>query len=192
MKRINLLFLVLLIAFAGCKKGESPTKEETSDFYIRFKVDGIQKSYTAQIPNNFVGFFLLPEYNFHTASITGLDNLRDAQIVPVKNSISISIRSKEPIKTSVDYELQHPVPYGGMNFSGIELVYADEHGESFGALLLRSNYPLIFVGDEAQVRFTEITATHARGTFNATAYSTKNKAEIFITDGEFYLRSHHQ
>ncbi len=192
MKQIYLLFFVLLVAVSGCKKGESPIKEETGDYYIRFKVDGAQKSYTAQIPNNMVGFFLLPEYNFYTAAITGLNNLQDAQVVPVKNSISISVRSKEAIKTNVDYQLQNPVPYSGINFSGIELVYTDEQGESFAAVLLRSNYPSIFVGDEAMVRFTEITSSHAKGIFSATAYSTRNKAEISITDGEFYLKSHHQ
>lgn len=192
MKPINLLLFVLLVAFAGCKKGESPTDGGKGEYYIRFKVDGVQKNYTAQIPNNQVGFFLLPEYNFHIASITGLNNLQDAQIVPVKNSIGISIRSQEPIKANVDYQLKNPVSYSGINFSGIELVYFDEHGQGYGALLLQSNYPLLSIGDEAQVRFAEITPTYAKGTFSATAYSTNFRAEISITDGEFYLKSHHQ
>lgn len=192
MKRINLLFLVILVAFSGCKKGESPANEETGEFYIRFKVDGVQKNYTAQILNNRVSFFLLPEYNFYIASIIGLNNLQDAQVAPVKNFISISVRSKDQIKPNIDYQLNNAVPYSGINFSGIELVYHDEHGEGFGALLLQSNYPSLFIGDEAQVHFSEITSTYAKGTFSAMAYSTNFRTEIAITDGEFYLKSHRQ
>lgn len=186
---ISVLFMIAVLT--GCKKDEN-SEQDGGEYYIRFKINGVQKEYKAQIPNNSVSYFYLDQFEFYNATITGLNNLEDAAQQPVKNMINISVRSKEEIKPNINYQLQNPVVSGGFKYSSIELVYADETGATFGALLLAENYPGVDVRDEVTLTFDQTEGGISKGRFSGKAFGTVNKTEIAITDGEFYLPSYEQ
>ena len=190
LKRLNCrsVVLFLLVLCAGCKKGDD-TSEGQGDYYIRFKVNGVQKEYSADIPNNAITYFYLNDVATYNASLTALNRLEDAQSLPVKNLINIVVRSKEEINGGVPYYMQTPVSIGSVNLSSIEITYADESGATFNAVLLQENYPALDIRDDATVEFDEINASTTRGTFNARLSSTVNSEEVLLTDGEFYLPS---
>lgn len=182
----SILMMYLVVLLAGCKK-DNGGNAEGDEYYIRFKANGVQKEYKPKIPNNRVSYLYLDEYQIYNATITGLLNLEGAQVQPIKNFMNIVVRSKEKIKVNNPYLMQTAVPYNGIKFSAIELTYADEAGKTFGALLLKENYPLLEIKDDATVNFDLIRSDATKGRFSGRAFNVIDKSEMLITDGEFYL-----
>ncbi len=186
MKYLHSLLWIMLsvLTLTACKKDDGDKEPDDDKYYIRFKANGVQKEYDGNIVNNRFGFILLSEYGFYNGILSGVSSLSDG----TKNLLYLSVRSNEEIKPNVEYNLQTAVTStNGFKFPSAELIYTDENKVSHSAILLRENYPLIEIKDEAKVKFTSITATECKGTFNATAINSINKEEMLITDGEFYL-----
>ena len=196
-KKCLLLSIMAISAmgiFSASKKdkgGDAIPKD--SGLYIRFKVNGVAKEYKTAIPNNRVTYFYLGQFETYHATIFGIARQGDAQQLPVKNMINISVRSKESIKANVKYDLQTAVPAAGAKFTSIEFTYADETGELFNAVLLAENYPLLDIRDAATVTFSETGGDFSKGTFDGKIFHTQNRAAaLTITDGEFYLPVYRQ
>ncbi len=180
--------LVATLLLSACSKKSSEGEGE-GEYYIRFKVNGVQKEYNAPIVNNNVTFFYIQEHGFYYGNISGVLELTGSAGQPAKNFMQISVKDTVQIETGKVYKLHEGVGYGGINHARILLTYADENGVTYGATLLRSSYPGVEILNEAEVTFTEITSTYAKGVFNAIAVrSTQLNDAIEITDGEFHLQ----
>lgn len=184
MKKILGLILIVL-AFAGCKKSSS----EDDEYYVKFKVDGQQVEYRKQIMNNHVLLINAGEDGFYYATITGMLDAHDGTSSFLNNFIQISVRDTVPVRQGFVYNIHNGVTSNGFNHPRIIFTYSNDAGTAYTANIMRSSYPDIEVLNEAQVVFSEITASHAKGTFTATALKPGSLTEaIAVTEGEFYLK----
>lgn len=181
-----LLWLSVLTMTACMTEGEeAPIKED--EYYLKFKVGGVEKKFSA-LPNSMASFFYLEEAKIFGGQISGINNILE----PTKNFVIIQLFNETAYQANLSYQQQDPVTFDLISRSRIIFTYADENEKVYNAALLKAQHPTLDIKDEAEVRFTEMTPAYVKGTFSARVGEVNftvlsNRKELLITEGEFYL-----
>lgn len=182
-----LLWLTVLTMTACVTDGEeSPVRED--EYYLKFKVGGVEKKFTA-LPNSMVSFFYLEDAKMFGGQISGINNIQE----PARNFVTIQLFNETAYQPHLSYQQQDPVTVDLISRVRIIFTYADENGRVYNAALLKAQHPNLDIKDEAEVRFTELAPAYVKGTFSARVGEVNftvlsNREELLITEGEFYLR----
>lgn len=177
-------FLLLFGIFVACSSGDN--EPEDNDYYIRFKVDGNLMDYNASTQP--AGIFFDNNSNIHgfiaVVPKPGSDGLRDFMNITVWNETDFA--------TGVTYQMQNPVTVSGIQRSRVHLTWANEQGQIYNAVLLKSQHPSLVINNDAQARFTEIGQDVIRGTFSGIIIGQnpvlEGNPEFQVTEGEFRLK----
>lgn len=141
----------------------SCSSDEPSDGYVmRFKANGIQQEFVAG--GEQTAIFVLDD-NQHIGLIVGSDGSR---------TMALKVYDTEEIAVAI-YRQFEPKDDA---FTGSLIAYEDESG---------TKYTQGAVVPDIRVRVTEITSTSVSGTFGGTLKAA-DKPDLFITEGEFFVR----
>lgn len=174
------LLLLSIVLLAGCsKKSDNPAEPGT--YYVRFKADGVQKEYRN---HTLAQFYYDPENLSYHCNMTS--SLKMAELG--KDALSLFLLSKTAYKTGERYHLRKEIEMPKTNaiMPQVMLVFFTESGKPYTAQFLPVTG--LQFDDAAEVKFTEITDKYVKGTFSGLAFtSMPERAEVTVTDGEFYL-----
>ena len=161
---MRLRFTGILAAglFLSACGGSDSTGPDDGSYYLRFKANGTQISYTDQVR---LSASVGQASNQHTLVALGFDNT---------TNFSIIFFDGAPVsqKTYSGYDINQNLGV----FIGVLFAYEDQAGVVYGP------------GDtnDESATITELTASSVRGTFNGTV-RVAGQADVLITNGEFYL-----
>lgn len=176
MKKISIALIAMVIALVSCQQeltlenagtgtgsGSGGTGGPTGPYYVKFKLNGVQQDYRylatgAKGTLGPVQFF----------SVVG----RPASAL--QPAIGININDASAIVINRTYD---DTPVLG-TFSSLQ--YNDAASTSYSTA--------VAVTPDFQCRFSEITATSAKGTFKGNCSPIASTAVLAITDGEFYVK----
>lgn len=178
--KILLLCLFVVFAFSSCDK-----EDPRPNYNYKFKVNGVEKEFSGSNDANIVFIEDPNSSNRFTifTFVTGND--------PNKNAIIISLRTNVTPEFGVNYEMQNPILVNDQPAPALTLIYLDENGKEYGAVLLQSLNPGAM--DNASLMLTELTTEGSYGTFEAVAFDLNQTGELSqrtplnITDGEFFM-----
>lgn len=180
-----IVFLGIILFSCG---GSSEDPQPVQEGFIRFKVDGVQKEFK-------VGFGNPSSFSFDPNG--QIFNMVIQVLGPgstgTNNFIQFTVRNETMFETNLDYNLQDPITYLGVPLSRIVFTYSNEQGQSFAAVNLDPQSPLIVVKDDAKVRLTKITDDLVEGNFSAlligpvTPTGIGNQ-EVIISEGQFSMK----
>jgi hypothetical protein len=180
MKNIGLYIILLFAAFSfsSCEK-EDPKPE----YFYSFKVNGVQKEFRT---NNDAGITFLEDGQLRITlfnMVTG-DDLS-------KNSVIMSFRNRDQIQLGQTYIMQNPITVNGSLIPSLALIYFDENGKEFGAILLQSANPGAL--DDCSFRITDFTTEGSTGDFEGVLFDISDtgpldqRTPLVITEGKFFL-----
>lgn len=189
LRAIAVLYCLFLVH--ACKKSNADNSgnNQNSEYYLRFKANGVKKEYTSQpaaiftkVTSDGVYGGLFDAYKDYTAGVQDVVSI----IIFSSNPVVANISYHDPLKTiKTD---QTAVPQ-------ILLTYTDEHKNTFQSMgpIGDENGNTIFAGvvADAQVTITELTSTYIKGTFSGSTYLSTDislQQKQAITEGEFYLK----
>jgi hypothetical protein len=176
----KLFVLGLMALMLGCSDdgdGVGPGKTD-GNFYVRFKLDGVEKEYKTL--SQVVFHYAEDTQTYHAELVGGLTIASDA------NTIVFFLYNDEPYATGVEYDLKTPVQVGPATMPQVVGVILDENGESYTAQFLPADW--FDFQDDADLKFTLLNDKVAEGTFSARVFSSMpERTERKITDGEFRL-----
>ncbi|MDR7129708.1 hypothetical protein J2X69_002053 [Algoriphagus sp. 4150] len=167
--------------------GSEDSIEPESNYYFRFKVNGVQNNYSETVNQSIT-------FQGWSWSDLSLDNgLLDTRVFAAKsindggkNSILFDLYHSSPLQTNHNYSNHGTSAMVDPEF--LVLGIYDENGTMFYTDNLGWNKYNGGVND-ATIRFNEITENSLKGTFSGTLYSTKDIGEnLSITEGEFHVR----
>ncbi|UZD23567.1 hypothetical protein PBT90_09215 [Algoriphagus halophytocola] len=192
MKNFTFILFCLLSTFfimAGCSDGdEKPDEKIKSEYYFRFKVNGILEEYIYQ-PETQInltgGKYYNEENQLHIIQVSGHRNI----FQPQQNTVVLQLFHTEDIATGITYSNISSPSSVLPQFFGI--TYIDNDGKTY---LATNNNPAFPMWEIASFKFDRIDATGMKGTFSAIGktYDTTTGQSILtgrveITDGEFYV-----
>lgn len=180
MKNIGLSILLLLavLSFSSCEK-----EEPKPDYYYSFKVNGVLKEFKA---NNDAGITFLESGLLRIA----LFNMVTGSQLS-KNAVIMSFRNTEQIQLGFKYIMQNPIMVNGTLSPSLALVYFDENGKEYGAVLLQSSNPGAL--DDCSFKITEFTTEGSIGEFEGVLFDQGDtgpldqRTPLIITEGKFFL-----
>jgi hypothetical protein len=175
---ISIFFIISLFFLSSCID-----KDKRPDYYFKFKVDGVQKSFKASTDAVIV---LDDPRSNDKRNILNMVSSSDIE----KNSIVIVIRVNR-VEVGQDYILQEAVILNGATLPQVAIAYWDENKIVYGASLLKSISPDAL--DDAVVTLTKFTTEGGYGTFSGILFKSLDEGPIgmrkpiVISEGEFYL-----
>ena len=194
--RLFYLFLLAgscIVIDEGCTKGDhgnSPDNQGT-DYYISFKVDGVQKKYTSQVAGS-LGYST--QDKLYNGILQGYKDFSATE----KSHIGIVIFDNVAITTGAYHDPQKANNVGGDNITKVMINYYDDTGNgylSMGAMVDEDGNPLPGINGivaDAEVVITDLTSTMIKGTFSGTTFSSTDgasfKDKVVITEGKFILK----
>ena len=176
MKKIIYLLLpvlVLLIFIGSCKKdtkSSDPKKNNTTKFYVRFKINGVAK----ELNYNPTTLFTSP-LPIYAGELVGQFADNHA------NGVTIVLNDSTVYKTGETYTGQIITIKGKTTIQGT-ITFKDEDGTIYYASGTTSSTSL-------NLQFTELAADHVTGTFTAHLVKVGSSPLTYadITDGQFNL-----
>ena len=179
----NTLVIILLSAgitltFSSCKKADN-SSGANGNYYVKFKFDGTAKNLTSAH-----GGITNGEGNVYGASIYGKFSNDSAKVS------NILILDSLPMNTTKTYRCILVKANGTNDVPQALFNYYDEHNATYVATYTYITGPLR-PDLEINVKFSEITPTYMKGTFDAKVQLYKAKGPIVIhpiTEGEFYIK----
>lgn len=184
MKKILQISILFLVAFAAssCKE-DGP---ERPNYNYSFKIDGVQKSFSASADANI----------FFKDDIGGGVRLAFWTMVseknPEKNAVVVSLRTFEKLELGRTYQMQEEIVVGGVVSPRMTMVYFDENGKAFGAVLLRSQNP--GARDNCNLTLSDFTTEGTTGTFEGVLFDLSDtttplaeRKAYLLTEGKFFL-----
>ncbi|HET8736317.1 MAG TPA: hypothetical protein VFM69_06945 [Pricia sp.] len=188
-----LCYLLLFIAFLfqGCSTDNGAPDPKTSEYYFRFKVDGVEIEYefTPDSYINLTGIYEKDENKeIYAINIAGFGNILEPGTT---NYLSIFVSDSLDISTGVTYS---NIPGEGDDFPDLlfSMGYVDSEGNSYGAAAFGDNPLYSNLYEPAFVEFPEIADTYISGTFSGTLiwYDTSTGINEFVdsvvvSEGEF-------
>lgn len=178
MKRIPIALLAIVFAFTSCQQeltfenagtgtagtgGAGSGGGTTGVYYVKFKLNGVQQDYR-EVATGVKG--TLGPIQFF--SVVGRPSSA------LQPALGITINDATPIVINHTYD---DTPVLGTLSS---LQYNDAAGTSYSTAIAAT--------PDFQCRFSEITATTARGTFKGNASPIGSTAVVSITEGEFFVK----
>jgi len=185
-----ILPLVLLFSFAlaGCSKNNGNEEDEDpgSSYYIRFKIDGVQKEYKSNLVSQ-----ILPISNklLYSAVMSGFQDNAALD----KNLLSMIIWSREPIAAKT-YKNENDVANSdGDKVPEILVTYYDN--DKVGYLSLGKPFstqpPFDKIVSDAEIVITNLTDAYISGRFSGTVYKSTDGTytqKLVVTEGQFNLK----
>lgn len=179
--------LLLIVLVGSCKKNASEIalknkEQELPIYFLKFKVDGIQKNYTQELivqPFNYKE----PSNGKYYTGVNGMVNRVDVK----KNTILVALITDLPNVLGATYVNFSPSPLGTERASSLTISYFDENGDfyvSFGDEISK----LYGITSDGQTKLSEISSTYVKGVFNGTVYNSNHTKSKKITEGEFYMK----
>lgn len=178
--------LALLFFAAGCSKSNvdvvpPPGRTEATPYFVRFKVNGVQKEYKDN------GDVMQGQMNSGPTSagewVGSMIGMKDP-LVNQKNALGMitsSVQKTEPNKTYTNYTAS-----GVTKLKLLILHYYNEAGDFYMSWADDFSTPLGTVAD-SRFAVTEATDKIMKGTFSGTLYSANQLATAVITEGSFYV-----
>lgn len=183
------LLFPLVFLFQGCSSDDDIDDPNTSEYYFRFKVDGVQidYEYTPDSQINLTGIYDKDENTgIYAINIAGIKNIFESGT----NTLTIFVSDTLGISTGVTYS---NIPGERVDFPDFAFLlgYQSSEGNSYiasGAGI----YPLHGLYDPAYVEFSEIADTYISGTFSGTLlwYDSSGGTNelvdsVVVSEGEF-------
>lgn len=164
----------------SCKKNNDDLGSGEG-YYIRFKINGTQTEYKAQVEGTFDKVTALQ----HNTSLAGLKEA----LVATKNNMTLLLATENETQPGVTYTSYATGRSGLQKAKLVNLVYIDETGKSYLSWM-EEFAPALPSGTEtnATIKITEATANYIKGNFSGVLYNKDYTAKLNITDGEFYAR----
>jgi hypothetical protein len=182
-----IVFCIVLFWSGGCSNNAEVTPSQ--EYFIKFKVDGVQKTYS----HSFIAPFIF-HYDQNGPIFNATILVLDEGSPGTSNFINIITRNEEAFEAGKDYLMQDAILYKSVKLPRISFTWADENGNIYNAVLLQSAYPGLTVNDDAQIRLTTITDDFVEGTFSARLFGSADtlperlEKEVLITEGSFKLK----
>ena len=187
-RKINFSFGTLLICIAlfatSCKKDiPGPTASGTSEYYMRFKANGITKEYKFDCAGQLNKFQTNPDvYASH------FSGAKDEYVVN-KNVMTVILFTNAESLLNVTYTNYNTTSPVLIPARDLIISYSDETGEHYGSIY-ETALPYLPAGLVCNnlLRITEANSVYLKGTFSGTIYNNSYLKKIEITAGEFYLK----
>jgi hypothetical protein len=187
---LSILCAMTVLAVESCRKDDTdtvtpvtPAQNPTPQYYMRFKIDSVQKAYGGN--GNLCNINQADTANGNYYSfIIGRSN---ASIVYF-NQLSITTLDVSQLDTGITYTNYTSTQPNTVSLPNLfSIYYYDENGrETFS--FAESLFAPIGLTSDAKLRLSELTPQYARGTFSCTLYDTSFTNPVYVlTDGEFYL-----
>lgn len=187
MKKLTLIVTVIAtsLLFWGCSKDDhDPNKQ--SEYYFRFKVDGIQTTYpfTPETQINLTGHYGYDQSTeTYNVQIAGIRNIFEHGI----NTLTIFISKTEEVSTNVSYS---NIPAQGD--ATPDFIFSMGYFNGQGNIYLASLNTVVQLYETAIVEFSEITDSYINGTFSGTLIwydssggVTIHVDSVVVSEGEF-------
>lgn len=170
---------ILMMSYS-CKK-DNNSSNDTTGYYMKFKVNGTPIEYKGQIE----GTFDKESSMQHNTSLAGLKEA----LVSSKNNMTLLLATESATQTGISYTSYTTTASGMQKAKLANLVYKDENGNDYLSWM-EEFAPALPVGTEtnAIIKITEATATYIKGNFSGVLYNDDYSVKLNITDGEFYAR----
>lgn len=183
-----LLSSFLILAFAGCKKGDNGGGNPGSpQYYISFKANGVQEKYTSNAVSE---LSFVSQSKLYAAVLTGYSDAG----VTTKSHIGIFIFDNNAVSAKTYQDPQKATSGDGSKVPSVMINYYDDAGVgylSMGAMVDENGNLLPGVQNivaDAKTTITKITTSTIEGTFSGTVFGTDLKTQISITEGKFILQ----
>jgi hypothetical protein len=176
----TLLIISIAVVSLSCNK-----EEPRPNYYYKFKVNGVQKEFSASNMSNIVYIDDVNsgiQISFFTM-VTGSDQN--------KNSMIISLRTSNPLVIGDTYNMQDEILVQGQVVPSMAIIYLDENGREFSATKLQRTNP--GAADNGSITLTAFDTEGSMGTFEAIVFDERatgnlaTRVPVRITDGEFFL-----
>lgn len=182
-----LTFLSLLFLHQGCSSDQNPETEIVTDYYFRYKINGVQKDYSAFVNTESAAYWNYVDFSNNGQLHSRLSATENISYNGQRETLSIDLMLTRNIQANLDYTTS-----GENRITEPEVLVMglfDADGNMF--LANSYSYSHSFQSD-AVVRITEITNSNIKGTFSGTLYNNSNPDEtVSITDGAFYVHRAH-
>lgn len=172
---ILFLFMIVIPFPIACSKKSSDPTPPTSEFFIRFKVDGIQKEFKANTRAT-----ISDVSTVNTPIILGaFSGLQTNATNTTANLMSVSVR--DPLTMAIKKVYSSTSP--GAIYQ-VALLYWDENGDPYSSEFLSTPS-----SSDAMLTLSEITENYVSGSFNGkVALSGASLNTHLITEGTFKLK----
>lgn len=177
---VSIFLSVVIPVTFSCKK-QNDSKKQEEGYFMRFKINGTQVEYKAQIE----GVFDKETSLQHNTSLAGLKVAFNA----TTNNMTLLLATENSVQTNIDYTGYTPASSGMLKAKLANLVYLDENGKKFLSWMEELT-PTLPSGTEtkAEIKITEVTDAYFKGSFSGVLYSEDFSAKLNITDGLFFAR----
>ncbi len=196
-KKLFFLFLALVI-INGCKKGNNSNgtgaDETPPEYYISFKVDGVQKKYTDQAIAS-LGYSTQDElFNCILQGYKG-------ETGSGKEHIGIILFNNNKIAAMTYQDPNKATPSDGGEVPQVLINYIDPNGNGYitmGPMSDKNGNINTFPGSEnivadAKVVIARLTTTYVEGSFSGTSFLSTDatfKKKVVISEGKFILKAY--
>lgn len=183
MKRISIIlsFFALAFAFSSCEK--DPPRP---DYHFSFKIDGVEKKFSATTDANI--FF---KDNIGSGVRLAFWTMV-SDINPEKNAVVVSLRTYDLLELGRTYQMQDEILFGTEVIPSMTMLYFDENGKAFGAVLLASANP--GARDNCSISLSDFTTEGTTGTFTGVLFDMEDtttpladRRAYLLTEGKFFL-----
>jgi len=187
MAHAAILLAACLLAASGCKKGDHDASPGAADYYISFKVDGVQKKYTSQAVAS-LGY--ASQDKLYNAVLQGYQGAASA----TGAHMGIFLFDQAAIAKGSYMDPQKATNAGGDQITKVMINYYDDAGNgylSMGAMVDENGNPLPGVPGavaDAQVTITKLSSAGVEGTFSGTLALATGTSTVKITEGKFILK----
>ncbi len=180
-KQFNFLIYLILSSIIistplSCsKKSTSSDPVVTSEYFIRFKIDGIQKEFKANIRASISDISTVSTTIFLGAFSGLLVNTTNTN----SNLMSVGVRDPFMITTNKVYNSTYPP-----SLYQVSLLYWDENGNQYSSQFLSS-----LSNTDAVVTFSEVTDKIVSGNFSGKIALSGNPSNThLVTEGVFKMK----
>ena len=172
----TIIFSLLLTFQSGCKKKNDDSSNDSSNYFIKFKVNGVQKEF-----GNTSGIFTQINVGggnptIYTGSFQGVAS----SSTPTVNNMGLSVNDIAAIAVNKNYKSD----IVGPTIAG-SLVYMDAAGLVHGSDFVTTGS---LGADDAIIRLTEISSTSVSGTFSGKVAAAGSSTTLTITEGSFRVK----
>lgn len=190
---LSLLWLAGLFMISGCKKSNGGGDDngggtpDSGEYYISFKVNGVQKKYTSQA---IASFGYTAQNNLYNGVLQGYQK----ELAVSAEHIALLIFDNNNIAASTYKDPQKAVNKDGDKIARLTINYYDAAGNSYLSMgtLVDENGNLLpgvtGITADAQVILTSVKDSKVEGTFSATLFDASLANKQSITEGKFVLK----